>query len=183
MNFNTWGPFDCHVQNKTHWKREFWEDVASMELSYGLDGGDLKSAIGCYLFTTRRGDKYTPWYVGKTLAQAGFEGEIFQQHKLDHYNAALSDVGQAKGQIFLFALITDGPGDSWSFSKSFKSSKRTVDWLEKTMMGMALAKNMKLRNLKDTKLLKNVWVEGVWGDQNSGAPSKTAREAKKALLP
>jgi hypothetical protein len=183
MLFNTWGPFEYRGQSDYFWKSEFWEEVASMERDYSLDPEKLRSAIGCYLFTTRRGEKYTPWYVGKTLAQAGFEGEIFQQHKLDHYNAALGDVGQKKGQIFLFALISDGPADSWSFSRSYKSSKRTIDWLEKTMIGMALAKNIKLRNLKDTKLLKTVWVEGVFGNQNTGAPSKTAREAKKALLP
>jgi hypothetical protein len=182
MNFNTWGPFECHVQNKPHWKSEFWEEVTLMEANCGLDGGALRSAIGCYLFTTRRGDKYTPWYVGKTLAQAGFEGEIFQQHKLNHYNAALSDVGQKKGQIFLFALINVGPGESWSFSRGYKTSKRTIDWLEKTMMGMALRKNINLRNLRDTTLLKNVWVEGVFNDTRQGAPSKTAREVKKALL-
>jgi hypothetical protein len=50
------------------------------------------------------------------------------------------------------------------------------------LIGMALSKNTELRNLLDTLFLKNVWVEGVFGDQNQGRPAFPASEARKALL-
>ncbi|MDK1494010.1 hypothetical protein QN219_28925 [Sinorhizobium sp. 7-81] len=132
------------------------------------------------MFATKRGDQYKPWYIGQTRAQKGFEGEIFERHKLDHYEASLEAAKRTSGYIFLFPLITGG--DDWRFSTARQTGKNLIDWLEKMLIGMALSKNTELRNLRDTLFLKNVWVEGLFGDQTPGRPAYPAAEARKALL-
>jgi hypothetical protein len=47
---------------------------------------------------------------------------------------------------------------------------------------MAIAKNPDLCNLRDTKLLREVWVEGILGKQNRGRFYGSVVEAQKALL-
>jgi hypothetical protein len=74
MNFGTWGPFEFEFGGNF---KSFWAQVDSQAQYFGIEPSDLRQAIGCYLFAIKRGDSYKPRYVGKTLAQAGFEGEIF----------------------------------------------------------------------------------------------------------
>ncbi|WP_156383391.1 hypothetical protein [Rhizobium sp. Root483D2] len=179
MNFNAWGPFEFSGTDG-QWKAEFWQQAADQEIHYNCPPDRLRNAIGCYMFAIKRGKQYTPWYVGQTRAAAGFEGEIFERHKLDHYRSSLASAQRSTGYIFLFPLITGG--DDWRFSTARTTGKNLIDWLEKMLIGMALSKNTELRNLRDTLFLKNVWVEGVFGDQNPGRPSFPASEARKALL-
>lgn len=180
MHFHTWGPFrfEKTLATESRWKAEFWQDqVSKQETSYGWPGGDIKSAIGCYMFATKTRTKYTPWYVGKTTAKLGFQSEIFQPHKLDHYASALEVSKQTHGFIFLFPLIAKNGKLSHA-----KSSYFTIAWLEKTLIGMALSKNPALLNLRDTLRHRNVWVEGVFGKQSQGRSSYPATEARKALF-
>lgn len=173
MNFQAWGPFDFSGDVK-----EFWALVDAEAEKYGVDRWQLRRAIGCYLFSIKHGEKLTPWYVGKTSAQTGFYGEIFTPHKRQHYNAVLGQTHRKAGQILLFTLVT-GTG---RISNATQSTKSLIEWLERMLIGMAIAKNPDLRNKKDTKLLREVWVEGVFGAQNLGRPFSGASAAKKALL-
>lgn len=74
-------------------------------------------AIGCYVFCMKYGGKIRPWYVGMTVAKAGFRGEIFQQHKLEIYNECL-DGRRGTPVMFLFSLMTS---EGNAFSKAVSS--------------------------------------------------------------
>jgi hypothetical protein len=178
MNFNTWGPFEIAIGKDDRLQfDQFWQSVDRMEQQYGSRG--LRSAIGCYLFTTKRGTKFTPWYVGKTVAHGGFECEIFQQHKINHYKNFLGERRRRSGHIFLFALITES--NDWRFSKRHRSATKIIDWLEKMMIGMVISKNGQAVNSRDTKFLREMWVEGILNHKNPGAPTSSARAARNAL--
>lgn len=174
MEFWTWGPFEYRSGFS---RSEFWESVAEKARVYGFDDYALRPAVGCYLFSTSRGSREIPWYIGKTIADTGFYGEIFTPHKIEHYQAALEKSNKLAGNITLFALAT--PGKKISYAG--RSNKRLIDWLEKSLIGMGLSKNGELRNVKDTRYLKNVMVEGVIGPQRQGRPVEGARLAGRAL--
>jgi hypothetical protein len=128
------------------------------------------------LFVVKRGETYKPYYVGKTTAQTGFQGEIFQKHKLAHYSRALQK--RKMGYIFLFPLVTNGG----RFSRANNTSGPVVEWLERILIGFALRKNADLQNKRDTKLLREVWVEGVFGKQDAGRAYTPAVGARRALF-
>jgi hypothetical protein len=57
-------------------KREFWKARAS---------GRYKARQGCYIFAVKTSRAYKAGYVG--MASTKFEGEVFADGKLQHYNA------------------------------------------------------------------------------------------------
>jgi hypothetical protein len=154
-------------------KANFWRDVEKRE--EGLSG-----AIGCYVFGLETNDKIMPWYVGKTLATAGFKGEVFTPHKINHYKSIIRPMDEEKSHrkgtpfISLFPLMT--PEEN--FSKSRTSSAKLIGWLETTMIGMALSKNHEIANTSNTLLHRNVVVPGVLG-VTPGRPSREAEDAYK----
>lgn len=174
MHFVTYGPFN-YVPRKA---AEFWTEVNSQAEYYLVDPRSLRMSFGCYLFALNHGKSMTPWYVGKTTAQTGFYGEVLTPHKLRHYDSVLKKHPHHKGVIFLFPMITQ----SGRFSKATRSSEETVLWLERMLIGMAYARNEQLCNLRDTRLLKEAWIEGVFGKQNPGKPYRGAAAARRALL-
>ncbi|MBY3172047.1 MULTISPECIES: hypothetical protein [Rhizobium] len=176
MQFWSYGPFNVGLSNENElWRREFWQEVSE----YNDDaGGMLRNAIGCYVFIMSRAGKLRPWYVGKTNAVAGFQGEIFTEHKLKHYRGVISEAPQGwKPQMLLFPLITGGG----MLSKAYKTDKPLIEWMERTLIGMALAKNPLLYNSKDTTLLRNCIVDGVFGDFKAHQRYDGAIAARKAL--
>ncbi|MET3414025.1 hypothetical protein [Methylobacterium sp. 1030] len=120
---------------------------------------------------------YRPWYVGQTRAQAGFRGEVFQPHKLGIYNEYTTE-RRGTPYMFLFPLLTD----SGAFSKARASSGDAIDWLERTLIGMAFAKNPLLRNVSHTRHLRSVTVSGIIGPRDSGRPNSYTVEARQAFL-
>ncbi len=173
MNFQAWGPFDYDGDIGA-----FWQSVDAEAVKYNTDPADLRRAIGCYMFSITRGKNAKPWYIGKTSAQTGFYGEVLTAHKVNHYNAALEASGRKSGQLVFFTLVTS----TGYLSRATRSTTSLINWLERMLIGMAIAKNPNLRNKRDTKLLREVWVEGVFGKQELGRPFSGAVAAKKALL-
>ena len=181
MNFQAWGPFpldpdDLLSESPQERKDAFWRFVSAQADRYDTIPDDLYLAVGCYIFCIEARSKLVPWYVGKTNAASGFYKEILTPHKLNHYRQAL-EKSRGAGKIILFPLVT-----STKISRASKSSGKTIDWLERMLIGMALVRNPELQNKRDTHLLKNVWVEGVFGQQTAGRPNSAAAAAKKALF-
>jgi len=175
MFFDTYGPFELARDGKTIPSRQpdMWAEVRRQSLLYNYPEKGLETAIGCYAFGIRHGDNYKPWYVGKTVAQSGFRGEILQQHKRDHYNSVIAEkAGQPV--MFLFPLLTGGV---WHFSRDRGSSGPLIEWVEKMLFGLALNRNPECRNLRDTKNLREVQIYGVF---NSTQPGRSS-EAMKAV--
>lgn len=64
-----------------------------------------------------------------------------------------------KPQMMLFPLITNGE----RLAHAGKVNNDVVEWMERTLIGMALAKNADLYNRRDTKRLREYIVDGVFG--------------------
>ncbi|KQT77467.1 hypothetical protein ASG51_22435 [Methylobacterium sp. Leaf465] len=178
MRFDTYGPFLVHKTDNQVLRSQklFWEAVDYEATRWGYASRQLEQAIGCYALVMY--DRvYRPWYVGKTLAKAGFRGEIFEDHKLRIYTEYVSE-RRGTPYMFLFPLLTDGG----AFSKARSSASETVDWLEKTLIGMAFAKNRLLRNVASTKHLRTVTVSGLIGPRAPGRPNGYVVEARHAFL-
>lgn len=162
MHYEVYGPFEVDMNTKRPWKERksrFWKNVEDE-----VEG--LSKAIGIYVFSTRHGSIRTPWYVGKTVAKAGFRGEVFQDHKLSHYVATTK---RGERSIYLIAKVTPS-GDR--FCKPSDRSRREVDLLETAMIGMALQANPKVRNAKKTWFLKTCRVPGLFGPTIPGRPTE-----------
>jgi hypothetical protein len=178
MRFDTYGPFPVATVDRMvkASQKEFWAEVDAHAMYYGYKSGELAQAIGCYALVMYS-RVYRPWYVGKTLAQAGFRGEVFQPHKLGIYSEYTSE-RRGTPYMFLFPLLTD----EGRFSKARSSADGVIDWLERTLIGMAFAKNPLLRNVSHTKHLRSVTVSGILGPRPPGRPNGYAVEARKAFL-
>lgn len=170
--FDTHGPYEVQRPSGiiTGAQQAFWNSIPSKYAS-------PEHAIGCYVFGIRYGAKIRPWYVGMTVAKAGFRGEIFQKHKLDIYNECMNG-RRGTPVMFLFPLITSGMD---AFSTASKSKKKEIAWLEITLVGFAFRQNPELSNVRDMTFLKNVEVLGLLGKRR-GRPYREAQEVRKMLL-
>jgi hypothetical protein len=180
MNFDTYGPFEFQLSNVIgdRWRAGFWKDVEHNERFGQWEGiENLKDAIGCYAFAAGRNEEDLKiWYVGKTLSRNGFKGEVFQKHKVDHYlNAAVSDGDRYF--MFFFPLLTA----SGSMSKAHTVGDPAIDWLEKTLISLALTSNKKLKNSKNTKFLRAASVYGLLGKQLQGRPHAERAAVRSAF--
>ena len=171
MLFETYGPFHLERDFSNDWRSRFWADVEDS------DEG-LSNAIGCYAFCLTFGTKTLPWYVGQTVNPNGFKAEVFTDHKMDHYRKILGAKPKQRASIFLFPLMTEG----YSFAKKSAKGSQAIDWLEKTLIGMALSKNPNLANNRDTRMLKNIYVNGVLGKQSPGPLNVAASAARSVFL-
>ncbi|QCB39196.1 hypothetical protein E5554_16000 [Sphingobium sp. PAMC28499] len=164
MQYQVYGPFwspRVEEEAKGEALRAFWDEIEEMHPG-------LARAVGIYVFSTCHGENYTPWYVGKTNAQAGFRGEIFQDHKLNHYVSA-SQRKKGYPAIHLIAKIEPVRGN---FCRASARSGREIDELETVMIGMALRANPNVQNSKKTWFNKNCSVPGIIGPSIIGRPSE-----------
>ena len=176
--FEVYGPFPLELFDGRCEKptRSWWRDVVDV-----YDGPSPERGIGCYMFTLGEA-RIKPWYTGKTLCQGGFRDEAFTKHKLRHYNEALAG-RKGPAQIFFFPLITRYFHDEgWQLSRDRTSTHRLIDWLEKTLIGMALARNPLLQNTTDTTFLRTVRLRGIIGKNPVGRPHGEIDLARLALF-
>lgn len=68
--------------------------------TFWTDHPDIPDRIGCYLFATRAGKGFTPWYAGK--ATMGFRQEVFTADKLGKYHLALGRNGNGTPVLLFF---------------------------------------------------------------------------------
>ena len=173
MQYEVCGPFDSprfSADATGTSLSAFWEDV-----EYWAEG--LSRAIGIYVFSIRFGSGYMPWYVGKTCAQAGFRGEVFQSHKLNHYIAATE---RKRGTPVIHLLARTDPRRD-RYSRASQVAARDIDALETAIIGMALRKNPNVRNAKKTWFIRNCRVPGVMGADTPGRRPDASATLRKAL--
>lgn len=82
--------------------------------------------------------------------------------------------------MLLFPLTTGNPDGHKPFSKN-RNKMSVVEWLERTLIGMALQRNPQLLNLRDTTLPKSVTVRGVMGARDKGRPYEEVKYARAAF--
>jgi hypothetical protein len=181
MYFDAYGPFRVAIVHRkiTAAQRPFWKEVRDRSAKYEYDSDELERSFGAYVFGIKWGSNLTPWYVGQTVAKTGFRGEIFQFHKQKICNRVMRK-NNGTPVMFLFPLLT--PEDRFSHSRT-EPNKLLVDWVEKMLLGLALAKNEYCRNKRSTKFLRECTVNGVMGPHYAGRPEKQAAQARALLFP
>ena len=173
MRYEVYGPFFApRAESEADGEalRAFW-DVIEAEVP------GLPRAIGIYVFSTCHGESFTPWYVGKTNAKTGFRGEIFQDHKLNHYVSA----GQRKRGYPTIHLIAKVEPRRGNFCRASARSGREIDELETVMIGMALRANPDVRNSKKTWFNRTCQVPGIIGDPPLGRPTTAITTLRNTL--
>lgn len=169
MNYDVYGPFEIIrdgklVDRSARVKRQFWESVEEEERG-------LPSAVGCYVFCIGK----KPWYVGVAEKQS-FRKECFQPHKINAFNSALNKQ-QGKPQLLLISKVTPGG----SFAKAGVNGHKASRFLEDLLIGMALARNQDLENIRGTKLMKELAVPGVINTARGKASKNSVRFLKGVL--
>lgn len=177
MIYSVHGPFKMKKMHRAiaidrSSKSTFWSDIES-----SVPG--LSSGIGCYIFSLKNGVNAKPWYVGQTK-RLSFKGEIFQAHKIRHYNAVLK-TQNAKGIEFFFIAKRTPKGRLTKAQKGQKKTTHTdIDSVETMLIGAALDKNEKLRNIKSTKLFNKLIIPGFINSPNC-KPTLPAQYLKRLI--
>ena len=174
MYYEPYGPFMPRQflrSDDRYWRDQFWKYVEARRYE------GLAAAIGIYVFSLRFGTNFTPWYVGKTCSDKGFRGEVFQDHKLEHYYAA---AGGRRGEpcLHLVARVESNRGN---FCKYSDQAWYEIDRLEGLLIGLALSVNPDLRNNKKTKFHRALDIAGVIGPKYAGRPTEDARSLKRVF--
>jgi hypothetical protein len=173
MKFSVYGPFDLPrsnglVDNSTSGKKGFWTSVETACPT-------LSGACGVYVFVVKARRGSLPWYVGLTTKR-NFKSEAFGAHQVNHYNPAIVGKNGVSAQLYFLAKQTP----TGRFAKPSNRSHKDIEFLETFMFGVALNRNGKLRNAKNTKFLKTICVPGVINSPQR-KPSKSERSLKSAL--
>ena len=137
---------------------------------------EVSNAIGCYVFCLETKSTIKPWYVGQTRGVKGFKGEVFQRHKREIYADILQN-RHGEPRLFLFPLMT--PDNK--FSQARLAARKTINWLEITLMGLANSQNSEISNVRDMTYLREVEVLGLMGKRR-GRPFREAKAVQRALL-
>ena len=171
MKFHVEGPFELPrkdsglIDSSPESKREYWEGIE--ESCPGLP-----DACGCYVFTVIASRGSLPWYVGK-VEKRTFRKESLAHHKLTHFNTVISE-RKGKPALFFLPQVTATTG---KYSKSKSSESRAIRELESWLIGMALNRNEKLRNVAGTRWAGQLKVTGFLNDRKSkGGPAKKLRD-------
>lgn len=174
--FETFGPFPLPVTEGEICRppASWWDELDRYARV------DVSRAIGCYMFVMGNAH-IKPWYIGKTVNERGFREEAFAEQKLEHYNWVIGEGYRGPPQLYLFPMITRPFHEDWRFSKG-PSNSGPIEWLERTLMGMAYAQNQHLANTRDLTYFRSVHVRGILGRSPQGKRTGHIAKARQALL-
>ena len=148
FQYEPYGPFRVPIESGRIPKNltKFWEDVETRKTG-------LSEAVGCYIFAVKKASVYIPWYVGKTV-KLGFRGEGFQLHKRDHL-ASLGTLESGTVMLYLIPRVTSTGKFRGKYGRNIKQGQDgKITILEERLIGLALAKNPDLRNVKGRKQIQ-----------------------------
>jgi hypothetical protein len=157
-----------HVDATRKSRARFWRTVEE-------EWEGLKDASGCYVFGLKTGGGPVPWYVGKAERQS-FEKEIFAIHKLHHYDDVLAGI---KGTPYVFLIPCITPTER--YCKPTRNRNASIRFLETLLIGMAIRRNPRLKNAKDTSLLRTLRVRGLINSDIKGHPGGGATDLRETL--
>jgi hypothetical protein len=154
------GPYDI-----TPYKGKRGRHIGTVEGRSFFETCDgLGSERGCYVFATRAGRGYTPWYVGK--ATKSFKQECFTSHKLTKYNECLVD--RVRGTPVLFFVVA-------CKARGITGAKH-IKGVEDFLIQTAMAANPDLLNIRGTR--KEGWtISGII--RSRGRSSEVAGSFKR----
>lgn len=173
FQYEPYGPFNVPIESGRVSKdlKEFWKEVEARKPG-------LSEAVGCYIFAVKRGSGYVPWYVGKTV-KLGFRGEGFQPQKR-LYLASLGTLEDGTIRLYLIARVTKPGKLRGKYGRNVKQGQDgKITVLEERLIGLALAKNADLANVKGRKQIQ---VPGIM-NESKGQRSHEAETLAKLLGP
>jgi hypothetical protein len=170
MRYAIYGPFEVPrqknglVTRSAESRNTFWNKVEETE-----EG--LSEACGCYVFVVRG----KPWYIGKAEKQM-FKQECFQHQKLTHFDDAVRTI---TGIPYLYFITKMTPQD-W-FALPSKNGHRDISELENILIGMGLSRNSEIRNIKGTKMLREMNVPGIVNSMPGQSNAHAVQGIKKVF--
>ena len=167
MLFEVYGPFDLPTSNSRTLvlsaaeRRGFWATVEAQ-----VPG--LSAACGCYVFVITARNRDTPWYVGKA-ERTNFRKECLTPHKLLHFTAAALG-NRGKPRLYLVPQVTE----HGRFRACTSSVRPAIAELESILIGMGVARNPDLLNMRATRMLRQLQVKGFMNTPlaKRGAPKR-----------
>jgi|ERR1700677_1486365 hypothetical protein len=174
FQYEPYGPFEVpiesgHISNDRNDLKKFWEKVEKSKTG-------LSEAVGCYIFAVKRASAYMPWYVGKTVKR-GFKGESFQLHKRLLF-ALLGTLENGTVKLYLIPRITSNGKLRGKYGRNVKQGQDgKITILEERLIGLALAKNPDLGNVKGRKQIQ---LPGIMNEP-SGRRSPEAERLAELL--
>ena len=170
MNFDVFGGFEITKDhhNRGVYGRSFWDAVEERR-----EG--LSRACGCYVFALRYGDHTTPIYVGKA-ERLVFRHECFSPAKKLLVDRQLDDAPNKRPILYLLPKVTN----SGKLCKPTRREYPAIRFLENLLIGIAIERNPKLANIKQTKLLREMHVPGII-NSGPGQQTHSVRELQGAF--
>lgn len=170
MNFDVFGGFEIPKDrfNRGVYNRYFWEAVDEQHPG-------LPRACGCYVFALRHGDHTIPVYVGKA-ERLLFKHECFSSSKRLLLDRQLDEAPNKRPILYLLPKITS----QQKFCRPTRRQYPAIQFLENLLIGMAIERNPKLANIKQTKFLKELFVPGLI-NSGSGQQTRPVRELQDTL--
>ena len=165
MKFDVFGGFTVTWKGAN---AQFWQSVEEQR-------NGLSRAFGCYIFAIRNGRNFMPWYIGKTARQAFRDRFSSRDHR-----RRLTDLAGENGELQIFLLAAQTPGGSFMSPKENEAKEREIDYLETMLIGIALRRNMNIRNIAITTMLRNMSVPGMINNR-PGMPTRAVRDLRNVL--
>lgn len=164
-NLKIVGPFTIHCPKNGAAK--FIDAAEKREFLQAISSAGVGEKHGCYIFATRAGQGFCPWYVGK--ATKGMSQECMGNHQLQHYNAVLAK-GE-KGTPVMFFAVHHGTRK--------KVPAAICGEMEEVLIQAALYENPELRNVQKARV--PVWgIDGVIRGRK-GKPTRHEKCFKKMM--
>jgi hypothetical protein len=171
MQFQVYGPYWLsRLDNKLISRNKIDRDAFWEEVDGKVPG--LSEACGCYVFRIAAGRGAKPWYVGMAERQS-FRSECLQPHKINIFNEA--SVGRRGTPELLFLPQVTAKGN---FRAPTTARRPAIQQLESMLIGMAISRNPDLLNIKGTKMVRELEVEGFLNTNRRarGGPAKVLRD-------
>jgi hypothetical protein len=148
FQYEPYGPFSVPVESGriSNDLKKFWEEVDIRKTG-------LSEAVGCYIFAVKKASLCIPWYVGKTV-KSGFRSEGFQRHKRLHFDS-LGTLENGTVELYLIPRVTSTGKLRGKYGRKVKQGQDgKITILEERLIGLALAKNLDLANVKGRKQIQ-----------------------------
>ncbi len=176
MRFEVFGPYEIRVANIIG-----KADLSRLRecLVTDKDLWRLLSGAGCYVFAIKSsgGKIPRPWYVGRAEYQSVWSEATNSSH-LQLYNEILSKFERGIPVLY-FLPVTTKTGQP-KIAKSSSRGLPSVRFLEDWLISIALKANSKLWNIRGTKLLREMYVRGIFNPK-SGDTTNSSKSLKSCL--
>jgi|GEM_PF-2256796 len=161
FQYEPYGPFKVPLESGRISKnlKKFWEEVDTQK-------SGLPEAVGCYIFAVKRASASIPFYVGKTV-RLGFNKEVFQPSK-ELQVALLGTLENGDVELYLIPRVTNTGKPRGKYGGNVRQSHDgKIAMLEELLIGLALAKNPDLGNVKGRKQIQLPGVMNESGERRS----------------